>query len=164
MKVELKVTGLDGVLDMLKKLPPEIASKRGGPVRAALRKGALVIHRQEKANLQAIISGTTDNGEKLSTGLLMDNLIVSRGKAPIGGKGERYLIRIKRKVYPRPNNEAGDTTTIKVARLLEYGSSKQPARSWIRAAAESKAQEAVNVTTTELLRRVNAIVKKLARK
>ena len=78
--VELKVTGLDGVLDMLKKLPPEIVSKRGGPVRAALRKGALVIQKQEKANLQAIISGTNDEGERLSTGLLMDNVIVSRGK------------------------------------------------------------------------------------
>lgn len=161
--VELKVTGLDGVLDMLNKLPAEVVSKNGGPVRAALRKGALVIQKQEKANLQAIISGTSDQGERLSTGLLMDNVIVSRGKKPIGSKGERFLVRVKRKVYARPNNEGGDTTTLKVARLLEYGSSKQPARSWIRSAAASKAQEAVNVTTAELVKRINAIVKKLSK-
>ena len=162
--VELKVTGLDGVLDMMKKLPPEIVSKRGGPVRAALRKGALVIQKQEKANLQAVINGTNDEGERLSTGLLMDNIIVSRGKAPIGGNGERFLVRVKRKVYPRPNNEGGDTTTLKIARLKEYGSSQQPAKSFIRTAAAMKAQEAVNVTSTELVKRINAIVKKLARK
>jgi hypothetical protein len=162
--MELKVTGLDGVLDLLKKLPPELVSKRGGPVRAALRKGALVIQKQEKANLQAIISGTNNTGGKRSTGLLSKSLIVSRGKAPIGGKGERFLVRVKRKVYPRPSNEGGVTTTLKVARILEYGSSKQAPRPWIRPDAESKAQEAVDVTTKELVRRLNLIVKKLARK
>jgi HK97 gp10 family phage protein len=164
MAVDLKVTGIDGVLDLLRKLPPEVVSKRGGPVKLALKKGAKVIQAQEKANLQAIISRTEDKHERQSTGLLMDNIIVSRGKQPIGSKGERYLVRIKRKIYPRPNNEGGDTTTLKTARLLEYGSSKQPPRPWIRPAAAAKAQEAVDVTSQELVKRINAIVKKLARK
>jgi HK97 gp10 family phage protein len=162
--LELKVTGLDGVLDMLKKLPPEVVSKRGGPVKAALRKGALVIQAEEKKNLLAVIARTDDQIERQATGLLLDNIIVSRGKQPIGTKGERYLIRVKRKVYPRNNNEGGDTTTLKTARLLEYGSSKQPPRPWIRPAAAAKAQEAVDVTSQELVKRINAIVKKLARK
>jgi HK97 gp10 family phage protein len=162
--VELKVTGLDGVLDMLKKLPPEVVSKRGGPVKAALRKGALVIQAEEKKNLLAVIARTDDQIERQATGLLLDNIIVSRGKQPIGTKGERYLVRVKRKVYPRNNNEGGDTTTLKTARLLEYGSSKQPPRPWIRPAAAAKAQEAVDVTSQELVKRINAIVKKLARK
>jgi HK97 gp10 family phage protein len=162
--LELKVIGLDGVLDMLKKLPPEVVSKRGGPVKAALRKGALVIQAEEKKNLLAVIARTDDQIERQATGLLLDNIIVSRGKQPIGTKGERYLIRVKRKVYPRNNNEGGDTTTLKTARLLEYGSSKQPPRPWIRPAAAAKAQEAVDVTSQELVKRINAIVKKLARK
>jgi HK97 gp10 family phage protein len=162
--MELKVTGIDGVLDLLKKLPPEVVSKNGGPVRSSLRKGAKVIQAQEKANLQAVISRTEDIDERQSTGLLMENLIVSRGKAPLGSKGERFLVRIKRKIYPRPNNEGGDTTTLKVARLLEYGSSKQSPRPWIRPAAAAKAQEAVDVTTSDLVNRINRIVKKLARK
>lgn len=162
--VELKVTGLDGVLDMLKKLPPEVVSKNGGPVRSALRKGALVIQKQELINLQAVISQSHDEDERQSTGLLMKNVIVTRGKAPREGKGERFIIKVKRVVYQRKNNEKGKTTTWKTARLLEYGSSKQPPRSWIRSAAASKAQEAVNVTSAELVKRINAIVKKLARK
>jgi HK97 gp10 family phage protein len=162
--LELKVIGLDGVLDMLKKLPPEVVSKRGGPVKAALRKGALVIQAEEKKNLLAVIARTDDQIERQATGLLLDNIIVSRGKQPIGTKGERYLVRVKRKVYPRNNNEGGDTTTLKTARLLEYGSSKQPPRPWIRPAAAAKAQEAVDVTSQELVKRINAIVKKLARK
>lgn len=162
--VELKVTGLNGVLDLLKKLPPEIVSKNGGPVRSALRKGALVIQAQEKANLLAVIAKTEDHVERQATGLLLDNIIVSRGKQPVGSKGERMLVRIKRRVYPRNNNEGGDTTTLKTARLLEYGSSKQPPRPWIRAAAAAKAQEAVDVTTRELVKRLNTIVKRLARK
>jgi HK97 gp10 family phage protein len=162
--LELKVTGLDGVLDMLKKLPPEVVSKRGGPVKAALRKGALVIQAEEKKNLLAVIARTDDHIERQATGLLLDNIIVSRGKQPIGTKGERYLVRVKRKVYQRNNNEGGDTTTLKTARLLEYGSSKQPPRPWIRPAAAAKAQEAVDVTSQELVRRINAIVRKLARK
>lgn len=162
--VELKVTGLDGVLDLLKKLPPEVVSKNGGPVRSALRKGALVIQAQEKANLLAVIAKTEDHVERQATGLLLDNIIVSRGKQPIGSKGERMLVRIKRRIYPRNNNEGGDTTTLKTARLLEYGSSKQPPRPWIRPAAAAKAQEAVDVTTRELVKRLNTIVKRLSRK
>lgn len=162
--VELKVTGLDGVLDLLKKLPPEVVSKNGGPVRSALRKGALVIQAQEKANLQAAIASTKDINEAQSTGLLMKNIIVTRGKKPVGSKGEKFIVKVKNQVYERKSKEKEKTTTWKTARLMEYGSSQQPARPFIRNAAEMKAQEAVNVTTTELVKRINAIVKKLARK
>lgn len=156
--IELKVTGLEGVLDLLKSLPAEVVSKNGGPVRAALRKGALVIRNQEKANLLAITAQ-----DQFSTGLLYDNIIASRGRMPPGVKGEKFVIRVKRKVYPRPNNEGGNTSTWKTARLLEYGSSKQTAQPFIRPAASSKAQEAVNVTTAELVKRLNAIVRKLSK-
>lgn len=37
--------GLDDVLDTPKSLPPEIASKRGGPVKSALRKGGVVVRK-----------------------------------------------------------------------------------------------------------------------
>ena len=63
MKVEVKLPGLEGVLDTLKSLPPELVSKRGGPVLAALKKGAKVIQLQEKANLRAAIAHTTASKE-----------------------------------------------------------------------------------------------------
>ena len=163
--VQLKVTGMDGVLDMLKSLPAEVVSKRGGPVKTALRKGAMVIQKQEKANLLAVMQQAKDVGERHATGLLHDNIIVSRGKQPTGGNGERYLVRVKRKTYPRNGNDGGDpVTTWKTARLLEYGSEKQPPRSFIRSAAATKAQEAIDTATRELTKAIDRIVKKLAKK
>ena len=147
---------------MLKKLPPEVVSKNGGPVKSALRKAAKVIQQQEQANLRAIIASNADDSE--STGLLHDNIIVSRGKKPTGSKGERYLVRVKRKVYVRSNNEGGKTTTWKTAMLMEYGDIKQPARPFIRSAAASKAQAAIDTATNELKKGIDRITRKLAKK
>jgi HK97 gp10 family phage protein len=156
-RVELKLTGLDGVLDTLRSLPSEVVSKRGGPVKLALKKGATVIWKQAQANLQASASAA----DKLSTGLLLKNLVVTRGKEPTGGKGERYLVRVRRKAYP--NRTAGaEASTLKTAQLLEYGSSKQTAEPWLRPAFQSKAEEAINTVQADLVQRVDKIVRKLA--
>lgn len=159
MKVEMKLHGLEGVLQTLRQLPPEVVSKRGGPARAALRKGAMVIHRQELANLQAVTALATDADKRLSTGLLAKNVVVSRGKPPSSGKGERYLVRVRRKGYPGRK----DVSTLKTAQLLEYGSSQQPAEPWIRPAFSSRAREAIATVKREMLSGIDRIVKKLAR-
>jgi HK97 gp10 family phage protein len=162
MKVDVKVTGLDGVLDTLKSLPAEVVSKRGGPVRAALRKGAVVILKQEQANLQAVTANATEAGKIASTGLLLKNLVVTRGKEPNGTKGERFLVRIRRKAYARAGG-GKPVTTLKTAQLLEYGSSKQPAEPWIRPAFLTKAEEAIRTVEREMVAGIDRIVKKLAR-
>lgn len=166
MKIEIRMSGLEGVLDTLRRLPPELVSKGGGPVRAALRKGALVIHKQELANLQAVTANATTAGKRLTTGLLAKNVVVTRGKAPIGGKGERYLVRVRRKIYPgRSGASAGQlaTTTLASAQMLEYGTSQQPAEPWIRPAFESRAREAIETVERELAAGVERIVKRLAK-
>lgn len=161
MKVEVKLEGVDGVLATLKALPAEVVSRRGGPVKSALRKGALVILKAEKANLQAVTSNANDEGKRYSTGLLLKNLIASRGKAPTGGNGERYLVRVRRKTYP--GRKGGKpVTTLQAANLLEYSSSKQPAEPWIRPAFLSKAPEAIKTIETELVKGIDRVVKKLA--
>lgn len=151
MREEFKLEGIDGVLDMLKNLPPEIVSKRGGPVRAALRKAASVIHKQEQANLAA----ATANGNE-STGFLAKNVVVTRGKPPTEGKGERYLVRVKRKGYP----DREGVSTLQTAQLLEYGSSQQPAEPWIRPAFASKAREAIHVAEVEVVKAVERAAKR----
>jgi HK97 gp10 family phage protein len=158
--VELKLTGIDGVLATLQSLPPEVVSKRGGPVKSALRKGALVILKAEKQALQAATANTSDEGKRYSTGLLLANLIASRGKAPTSGKGERYLVRVRRKSYARKGGKA--TTTLKTAQLLEYGSSQQPAEPWIRPAFNANARQAIGTIETELVKALDRVVKKLA--
>ncbi|KRD71447.1 hypothetical protein [Lysobacter sp. Root96] len=156
MKVEVKISGLDGVLKTLSLLPPEIVSKNGGPVKAALGKGARFLRDKEREALQRAIALHGDE----STGLLVENLVASRGKAPIGSRGERYLVRFKRKVYP---NRAGKpVTTYQTANLLEYGSSHQPATPFIRPTVITYGEATINVIVETLNKRIAAVVRKLA--
>lgn len=158
--VEMKLTGLDGVLELLQKLPPEVVSKRGGPVKSALRKGAVVIYKAASANLVRVVSNSTDFDKRLSTGLLLKNLVVTRGKAPTSGKGERYLVRVRRKSYGRKGEPV---TTLKTAQILEYGSVKQTPEPWLRPAFNAKARDAILITEKELVKGLNRIVNKLAK-
>src|SRR5690625_5245721 len=121
VRVDVDIHGIDGVLKTLESLPKEIVSKRGGPVARALAKGARLIRDEAKKNLRAQIAV---NGDE-STGLLEKNIIASRGKALRVGKGERYLVRVRRKTYPGRSGKP--VTTRKTASLLEYGSEHQPA-------------------------------------
>lgn len=156
MKVEVKLSGADGIISLLKSLPAEVVSKRGGPVKLALAKGARLLRDEARKNAQAAIAQGGDE----STGLLVPNIISSRGKAPTSGKGERYLVRVKRKTYP---NRKGETvTTHKTAHLLEYGSSKQPATPWLRPAVQQKGAQVIDVIVTDLRSRLDKIVAKLA--
>lgn len=160
MRVELQLHGLTGVLATLKSLPPELVSKRGGPVLASLRAGARVILKQEQRNLQAVVSNATASGKQESTGLLLKSLTIKRGKPPTGGKGERVLVTTKRLMYP---DTGGKPVSVrKTAALLEYGSSQQPAEPWIKPAFNAKAREAIETIERDLVKRIDKIVKKLA--
>lgn len=161
VSVTIELTGLEGVMNTLRALPPEIASKRGGPVRAALRKGALVIHKQALSNLKRVTSNQTDDDARQNTQMLEQNLVVTRGKAPFNDNGERYLVRVRRKVYKRSGKE--NVTTLKTAQLLEYGSSQQPAEPWLRPAFSARAPEAIKVIETELIRAVDRAIRKASR-
>jgi len=157
MKVEMKLHGLDGVLQTLQSLPAEIVSKRGGPVKTALARGARYLRDRAKDNLQAAISQEHDE----STGLLLQNVVASRGKKPIGSKGEKYLVRVRRKTYARQGKET--VTTRKTAALMEYGSSQQPARPWLRPAVHQHGQQVIEQVSADVLRGIDRTVAKLRR-
>lgn len=162
---EYKLEGLDGVLEMLQKMPKEVVSKTGGPVRAALRNGARVIAREAAINLYRATQGDNlADDQALSTGLLAKNLVVTRGKAPADGKGERYLVRIRRKNYVRQSKET--VTTLKSAQLLEYGApgNQQQAEPWLRPAFHVKAREAIEVARRDLLANIEKIARRLLSK
>jgi len=159
VQVTVQLRGLNGVLETLKALPPEVVSKRGGPVKKALRKGALVILREAMLSLARSTEALgTDDHE--STGLLLSALIASRGKPPPAENGERYLVRVKRKKYQR---RGVTVTTQQTAEWLEYGTEKQPAEPWLRPAFNAKAQEAIGVIEQETVREVKRVVDKLAK-
>lgn len=158
IRVEMDLQGVEGILTTLESLPAEVVSKRGGPVKLALAKGARLLRDHQKTALRTVISGSDD-----STGLLEQSIIASRGKAPRGGKGERYLVRIKRKTYP--DRKGKPTTTLKTAHLLEYGApgNNQPATPFIRPTVQRHGAGVINVVTSDLVRRVDLVVRKLAR-
>lgn len=153
---DVKLIGMDNVLKLLHELPTEVAAKRGGPVKRALSKGARVVATEVGLNLARSIGGLDDD-ENHSTGLLLESLRVTRGKAPADGKGERYLVRFLRKTYVRNGKPV---TTLATAQLKEYGSEKQQAEPFIRPAVMSKGQQAIDVASSSLL----ADIERLARK
>lgn len=159
-----KIEGLEGVLKTLQELPPEIVSKRGGPVRSALRKAAVLMQKEAQANIQKIIDTPNIGGENTSTGLLKKSIIVKRTKPPTGKNGERFIVAIKQRViYP---GQAADvknkTTATQVGRLLEYGTEKRQPMPWLRPAFDAKKVEAVTIFSDTLKKRLDGIVKKLA--
>jgi len=145
------------VLRTLQSLPPEVVSKRGGPVKTALARGTRYLRDRAKENLQAVIAQDRDE----STGLLLKNVIASRGKPPIGSKGERSLVRVRRKTYARQGKET--VTTRKTAALLEYGSSQQPARPWLRPAVQQHGQKVIEMVSADVVRGIDRTVAKLRR-
>lgn len=180
MKVEVKLSGLDGVLDTLKSLPAEVVSHKGGPVRSALAKGARVIRDEARRRLQAAIDEPGESGITDSTGFTVKNVIAVR-KAPRGGNGERFIVTVRPKIHPtggsynrKSRRSAGSKRrardrkdiTIKandIAFFLEYGTSTQPATPWIRPAFSAKAEEAIRTVERELLAGINRVVAKLAK-
>lgn len=157
------MVGLDATMAVVRKLPPEMVSVRGGVVLAALRKAAKPMDARRRANLQAVTAHTVDADKRESTGFLAKNLTVSRGKAPFGGKGERLLLRVRRKAYPDRNGKT--VTTLAAANLLEWGApaNNQPAEPWVRPAYLSTAQEVIQGFDRELKAAVERVVKKHAR-
>jgi hypothetical protein len=158
MRVEVKLTGMDGVIKTLQELPPEVVSKNGGPVKLSLAKGARTYLGYQK---QALIAAIAQNGEVESTGLLLSTMIASRGKRLSSGKGERYLVRFKRKTYP--DRKGRPVTTLKTANLLEYGSSNQPATPFIRPTVQARGGEIIRVITDDLKKRLEKLIKQKAR-
>lgn len=155
----LSLTGLDGVLRTLAQRELDRAAVLADHLGRQLLQGAQVILRQAALNLarSTDVLGTDDYD---STGLLLSALVATRGKAPYGGNGERYLVRVKRLTYNRPGPK---TTTLATANLLEYGSEKQPAEPWLRPAFATKAPQAIQTIEKELLAAIQRVVRKLAR-
>lgn len=180
MKVEIKLTGIDGVLDTLRSLPPELASKRGGPVRVAVRKGARVILQQARKNFAAAVALPGKTGITNSTGFTAKQIVMYRRKPPAGSLGERYIVTVN--YLKHPNNHKLEKsrqyrrrrsvrmTTTKplrandIAFMMEFGTSKQAATPWLRPAFESRKEEAATVMQAELRKAIDRVVMKLAAK
>lgn len=164
MKLELKLQGLDGVLESLKMLPPELVSKRGGPVRSALRKGAVLIQKQAKANFDAAVNSPGKSGLNQSTGFTERQIVVRRRNPGPNINGERMVVTVQPKKHPSGRKyRKGVIQANDIAFIMEMGSRTQPATPWLRPAFIARAEEAIRLTEDELFRQVDRIWLKLIR-
>jgi len=150
--------GLDDVLRKLKELPPEIVSKRGGPVAAALRKGGNVIQKEAKANIRKVTQRTEDSGYE-STKTLEKAVVVRRDPNPKrSGANERYRVLISRKKY-----EGRETKAVATGRYLEYGTEHQAAEPWMTPAFMSSKEKALVTVVDELNKGVDRAIAKVSK-
>jgi hypothetical protein len=165
VKLEFDIQGLDGALEALKSLPPEVVSKNGGPVRMALRKAATMLAKQAQANFVSAVAQAGKSGITDSSGFTAAQIKAKRGrKMPSGVRGERQLVTARYVLHPSGNKFRNRPVRANdIAFLMEHGSSKQPATPWLRPAYESKRGEAVAIVQRELPLAIQRVVKRLAK-
>lgn len=172
-RVDVEISGIDGVLDMLKNLPADVVSKRGGPVKKALRKAAVIIQKEAQNNIRKIVLEPNKDGKpSKSTGSLEKAVTVGRGKYLGGTLGERYMVWLPREKKKYANTRenvrkrrAGKTYTVEspqfYGRFLEYGTSKMQKKPWLRPALMSKGDAAIAVARNSLLAELEKITQKM---
>ena len=157
--------GVDDLLAKLKSLPPEIVSKRGGPVKSGLRKGAVVIQRAAREKIRSIVQQPDGDGY-VSTDLLAQSVVVRRDANPQrAGANERYRVLISRGrkfIYPETLNESAEIRTIMTARYLEFGTEQRAPTPWMTPAYFESRQDALNTTITEIQKGVDRIIRRLS--
>ncbi|MDM0024078.1 HK97-gp10 family putative phage morphogenesis protein [Variovorax saccharolyticus] len=150
--------GLDDVMAKLRALPPEIASKRGGPVKAALRKGAVVIQKEAQSNIRKVTQDTEASGY-VSTKTLEKAIVVRRDPNPQrSGANERYRVMISRKKY-----EGRDTKAVATGRYLEFGTEHQKAEPWMTPAFMSTKERALLTIVDELSKGIDRAIAKVSK-
>lgn len=152
-----RIEGLEGVMRTLEELPPEIVSRRGGPVRSALRKASKLLVEESRAQIDQI---TAQHGDD-STGLLRQNVVTVRDSRMSGG--ERYFVRIRRKQYPQ-DHAGKPVNTRQVGAMLEHGTEKRPPMPWMRRAFELRKHQAAQFFAQEINAQLGRIVRRLARR
>lgn len=150
------VKGLEGLLDTLKSLPPEIVSKGGGPVRVSARKASQVFQKAYQENIRAIVDEPNKDGSTPdNSGSWEKAVIVSRRKPRPGFKGEIFSTRLKRGAKA-PSGESVN----KYAGVNEFGDETHSALAPMRKAFETSKDQALSTFVTEMDKRVEAAAKK----
>lgn len=169
-----KVEGFKELFDKLKLLPVEIAGKNGGPVLRGLRAGGKALAKVASDNVRQ---------DSFEPDRLKKSIKVSRQRRPPVRKGEGIIIAPRRgrmsmkqlnaAVAERPD---GMTARDAINRILkddeapyagvqEFGAPSQgvPAQGFMRRAADSSMESAIDLTRVEIGKAVDAAFRKLAK-
>lgn len=152
--VKVKVNGLGDLARALKALPPEIASKNGGPLKTALRAAAVVI--QDDAKSRAPVD----------SGVLRDAISVKRDPRPLDVT-ERYVVkptrsrRVQRIIKTKKGNIG--STSAWYWHFLEFGTKYITARPFMRPAFDSQKSNALQAFIGKLQTGIKRAAAKVAR-
>lgn len=163
--IKVEILGLTGVLDALKSLPPEIVSKRGGPVRQSLRVAANLLRDDAKRNVRRIIDEPNQDNDNRSTGLLLLSIQAKRSKMRPGVNGEAFVVGVRRgQFYPGwRQGKREKVSAVQVGRQLEYGTEKRKPMPWLRPAFDAKGGAALATFVAEMQKRTQVAIKKAER-
>lgn len=155
-----RILGLKELSDALKALPEAIASKNGGPLRRALRKGAglMLLDARNRAPV-----GVTGN--------LKRAIVLSLNKRPgERGRTEAFWLGVKRgKRYRQKGNRKNGERWVQqkgtayYGRFLEFGTSTIGKRPFMGPAFEATKQQVVELFRQELSKEITRIAARLAR-
>ena len=166
----IQVDGLRESLKVLESLPSEMVSKRGGPVRRALAKAARTIRDPARTNLRSSLAQynpTTPDGQMIANSGLTAKNVITRLRRLKTEKGEWYTVTVAYKPHPNYPDNRYRGRQIKyndIAFFVENGTSKQPARPWLRPAYEQNKEKAVQVFDQDLAQSLNILVAQLESK
>lgn len=150
MAEHISIRGLDATIKALQALPAELGSKGGGPVRGALFAAARLI--REDAKARAPVGKNTPN-----PGNLRAQVFVKRDPNPqASGAAEHYIVSVRsgrRGLFSARVGAATRALTKQDAFywwFVEFGTSKMPARPFLRPAFEANKRRALGTFAREL--------------
>lgn len=141
MEVDIKIQGVDVIKDVLAHLPPAMRKKA---LRPSMKSAMKIVQKAASNNIKSVTSG--DSTGKLERSLRVYSLKTKRGVLRTAVMVQRGL------VYPNRFYRGAPLRVGMIGGILEYGTDKQPPRSWIRKAARESVG-AVYIALEEQIRK-----------
>ncbi len=113
-----------------------------------LEAGAEVVEAKVRSNLQAVI-GSGTKGPSRSTGELLSSLGTSR---PLQDRDGNFNVKIG---FSEPRSDGGSNA--KIANIIEYGKSRQPAKPFLKPARTSTRKACVSAMQERFEREVDGL-------
>jgi hypothetical protein len=160
----IQIKGLEETLRRLERLPPAIASKKGGPAAVATRKAMAIMLKAARRNLTASINAPGNSGITRSTGFTAKKVVTKRGRPPSGVKGEVRVLTVRQDAHPSGNKYRGNPIRANdVAFILEAGTSSIKGYPWLRPAFNATVSEVIQKTGDYLNVEIDKVVRMLER-
>lgn len=161
----VRVEGLREALELLRSLPPELVSRRGGVVRSALFSSANVVRRQAIA--------TAPRGKGPMSGRLARNIILVRHRNPERlGVSEDYAMTVRRGPRRRRGSKLAGGQSVSrrddpkdayYARFVEFGTKhmqNHASKGFMRAAFDGRREQATEMFRRRLSSGIQRVIKK----